>query len=750
MNILIRYLKKSSKSIFLIILLLILQAYCDLSLPNYTSKIVNIGIQQSGIDEVYPKVIRDSEMNKLIIFMKYYDEQFVLEKYDVLDKNNLSDEEYAKYSELYEELKNQPLYKIKDDLNEEDLEKLNDIFLEPIVIVSNIDNNSATAEAMKDNLKNLIPQTNTAEDLTIYQILNLLPEDKKQILIDKINEGFTQMPESLASQASISYIKDEYENLGIDTYRLQTEYIYNIGGKMLTVALTSGICTISVAYIASKVAAKLSKNMRKDLYTKVISFSNSEFDKFSTASLITRTTNDTIQIQTFIVMLLRMILYAPILGGGGVIRVLKTDKSMAWIIAVALITISIVIGVLFGSTISKFKLVQKLVDKVNGVAREILSGISVIRAFNTEEFEEERFNKANTNLTKTNLFVNRVMAFMMPSMMLIMNAITVLIVFVGAKQIDLGNMQVGNLMAFIQYTMQIVMSFLMISMVSIMLPRALVSANRIFEVLNTELTIQDIDKTEEFDETKKGTVEYRNVSFKYDNSEEYILKDISFTAEKGKVTAIIGSTGSGKSTLINLIPRFFDVTEGELLVDGVNVKKVSQHKLREKIGFVPQKGLLFSGTIESNIKYGKDDATAEEVKEAARISQSEHFIESKKEKYASSISQGGTNVSGGQKQRLSIARAIISKPEILIFDDSFSALDYKTDVTLRKALREERSESTRIVVAQRISTILDANEIIVLDKGTIVGKGTHKHLMENCEVYKQIALSQLSKDELDV
>ena len=492
----------------------------------------------------------------------------------------------------------------------------------------------------------------------------------------------------------------------------------------------------------------MAKNLRKDVFSKVVSFSNNEFDKFSTASLITRTTNDIQQIQTFIVMMLRMIFYAPILGIGGLIKVLGTDKSMTWIIGVAILAIIVILGVLFGTTMPKFKMVQVQVDKVNGVAREILTGIPVIRAFTTERYEEERFDRANRELTKTNLFVNRVMTIMMPTMMFIMNGISVLIVWVGAHQINDGNMQVGNLMAFIQYTMQIVMSFLMISMVSIMLPRAMVSASRIQEVLNTELLVADPQKPQQFITSRKGYVEYKNVSFKYPGSDDYILKDISFTAKPGKVTAIIGSTGSGKSTLINLIPRLFDVSNGEVLVDGVNIKNVDQHELREKIGFVPQKGILFSGTIESNIRYGKRNATMDEIKEAVKIAQAEEFIESKPEKYDTEISQGGTNVSGGQKQRLAIARALVKNPEILVFDDSFSALDYKTDVALRKSLRHERCNSTRIVVAQRISTVLDAYEIIVLDKGRIVGKGTHEELMKNCETYKQIALSQLSKSEL--
>lgn len=748
MRTIIKYLKGSIMVILLIIGLLIIQALSDLSMPDYTSKIVNIGIQQSGIEEVAPKIIRESEYNKLMLFMDSNDKAFVESNYELLNKILLSPEEYDTYVDAYPDLVNEPLYKEKDDLSEETREKLDDIFTEPIAVVSSFESGNTEIKNMQSTILDSFTGDKIPQDADIYQILSMLPEDQLLLIRENIHESFANIPESLVSQSGISYVKSEYEKIGIDINRNQNRFITSTGVKMLLLAFVGGIATVLVSFFASRVAALLAKNLRKDVFKKVVSFSNNEFDKFSTASLITRTTNDIQQIQTFLVMLLRMILYAPILGIGGLAKVLSTDRSMTWIIGVAILAIVIVLGILFGTTMPKFKMVQIQVDKVNGVAREILTGIPVIRAFTTEKYEEERFDRANRDLTKTNLFVNRVMTCMMPTMMFIMNAISILIVWVGAHQINDGNMQVGNLMAFIQYTMQIVMSFLMISMVSIMLPRALVSANRIQDVLNTELIIADPERPETFKASRKGYVEYKNVSFKYPDSDDYILKDVSFTAKPGKVTAIIGSTGSGKSTLVNLIPRLFDVSSGELLVDGVNVKNVSQHDLREKIGFVPQKGVLFSGTIESNIRYGKRNADMNEIKEAVRIAQAEHFVESKPEKYDTEISQGGTNVSGGQKQRLAIARAIVKKPEILVFDDSFSALDYKTDVALRKALREERKDSTRIVVAQRISTVLDAYEIIVMDKGRIVGKGTHKELMENCDVYKQIALSQLSKEEL--
>ncbi|MDO5516125.1 MAG: ABC transporter ATP-binding protein [Clostridium sp.] len=748
MRTIIKYLKGSVMVILLIIGLLIIQALCDLSLPDYTSKIVNIGIQQSGIEEVAPKIIRESEYDKLMLFMDEDEKEFVNSNYELLNKSTLSSDEYDQYIIEYPDLKNEPLYKEKDNLSKETREKLDDIFTEPIAVVSSFQSGNTEIKNMQDEITSSLPQGSVPDDADIFQVLRVLPESQLLNIRENIRKSFENIPESLASQSGISYVKAEYEKIGINTNKSQTQYITQTGIKMLTLAFVGGAATVLVSFLASRVAALLAKNLRKDVFEKVVNFSNNEFDKFSTASLITRTTNDIQQIQTFSVMMLRMIFYAPILGTGGLIKVLGTDRSMTWIIGVAILTIVIILSILFGSTMPKFKKVQIKVDKVNGVAREILTGIPVIRAFTTEKYEEKRFDKANRELTRTNLFVNRVMTFMMPAMMFIMNAISVLIVWVGAHAINEGDMQVGNLMAFIQYTMQIVMSFLMISMVSIMLPRALVSANRIEEVLNTEFLVADPEKPQEFREDKKGYVEYKNVSFKYPDSDDYILKDISFTARPGKVTAIIGSTGSGKSTLVNLIPRLFDVTSGELLVDGVNVRDVSQHNLREKIGFVPQKGILFSGTIESNIRYGKKNADMNEIEEAVRIAQAEHFVETKPEKYDTEISQGGTNVSGGQKQRLAIARAIVKKPEILVFDDSFSALDYKTDVALRKTLREERKESTRIVVAQRISTVLDAYEIIVLDKGKIVGKGSHKELMEKCEVYKQIALSQLSEEEL--
>ena len=744
----IKYLKRFTGIILLIIVLLIIQALTDLALPQYTSDIVDIGIQQNGIKEIAPKVIRESELNKLILFMDDEDKNYVDDNYTLIVKENLPEIDYEKYLKVYPELKNTPLYKENLINDRESQERLDEIFTKPITIVENIENNREMSEGLEKVIVENMPEGMVGDNMNVFQLLGILPKDVRDNIVEKINGNFNNMPQTLLSQAGISYVKNEYKAIGIDTDKEQINYIFNSGIKMIGLALIGGISIVLVSFFASRVAASLAKILRKDVFEKVLSFSNVEFDKFSTASLITRTTNDIVQIQTFVVMMLRMIFYAPILGCGGIIKVLGTNKSMTWIIAVAVGTILIVISILFGLAMPRFKRIQTLIDKVNQIAREILTGLPVIRAFTTEKHEENRFDDANKDLTKTNLFVSRIMTCMMPSMMLIMNAISVLIVWIGARQINDGNMQVGDLMAFIQYTMQIVMSFLMISMVSMILPRALVSAKRIEEVLKTELSIIDPSSSQNINVSKKGYVEYQNVYFKYPDGEE-VLSDISFTAKPGKVTAIIGSTGSGKSTLVNLLPRFFDVTSGKILIDGVDVRNLTQNELREKIGFVPQKGVLFSGTIKSNIKYGKKNAKDSEMKRAAKIAQASQFIESKDEAYDTEISQGGTNVSGGQKQRISIARAVIKNPEILVFDDSFSALDYKTDVALRRALREETKNTTKILVAQRISTVLDAYEILVLDKGKIVGRGTHKDLMENCDTYRQIAFSQLSKEELE-
>ncbi|EOP71472.1 MULTISPECIES: ABC transporter ATP-binding protein [Bacillus] len=740
----IKHLKPFVASIIAVICLLSIQAVCDLSLPDYMSNIVNVGIQQKGVENAVPGVIRKSELDKLTLFMNENEKKKVDDNYVLLDKNNLSQSELKNDLKDYPQLDKEPLYKLHTE-DKNTIDKLNDIFGKPMLITQGIEKGGSSAFTAPGNNKapaKLPPNTDP------FAVIAKLPQDQIDAMKEKADEKFKNMPGSMVTQSAVSFIENEYKKIGINTDKLQSNYILTSGGKMLLLSLVSMAATVIVSLLAAKVAAGLGRDLRKKVFRKVTSFSNAEFDKFSTASLITRSTNDIQQVQTLMVMLLRIVFYAPILGIGGIIKVLTTDLSMGWIIAVAVIAIlSLVIG-LFSIAIPKFKSIQKLVDKINLITRESLTGMLVIRAFNNQKHEEKKFEKGNQDLTRTNLFVSRLMSFMMPMMMLIMNAVTVLIIWVGSHQVDMGHMQVGDMMAFMQYTMQIIMAFLMISMVSIMVPRASVSAQRIAEVLDTDLSIHDAAEPKTFASDKKGYVEFKNVSFKYPGAEEDVLSNITFTAKPGETTAFIGSTGSGKSTLINLIPRFYDVTSGQILIDDTDIREVSQSELREKIGYVPQKGVLFSGTIESNLKYGKKEATEEELAKAAEIAQAMEFINAKSESFRTEISQGGTNVSGGQKQRLSIARALTKKSEIFIFDDSFSALDFKTDAALRRALNNEIAGSTILLVAQRISTIMNADKIIVLDEGKIVGTGTHEELMENCEVYKQIALSQLSREEL--
>ena len=733
----LRYLKPFTLSIILVMGLLIVQAFCDLSLPDYTSNIVNVGIQQNGIKNAVPTVIREKELNKLMIFMNDSQKDEVNKNYKLIDKNNLTKEEYDKNVEKYPLLKTEALYKLNTN-DKKEIESLNTIMSKAWVKVSGIE-----AASQQGKIPNL------PKEVDIFSIIERLPQAQINEMTKEIDNKISNLDENMLTQSSIYAIKNEYQAIGINMNQLQNNYIFKSGITMLSIALISLLVTIVVGFIGSKVGAGVGTSLRKDVFRKVVSFSNVEFEKFSTASLITRSTNDIQQIQNFTVMFVRMILYAPILGIGGVLKVLNTDTSMAWIIGVAVIAIFLVMLVLFTLAIPRFKKVQKLVDKLNLVTRESLVGMLVIRAFSNQKIEEERFDKTNLELRKTNTFVNRIMSTMMPTMMLIMNMITILIVWVGAHSIDKGAMQVGDMMAFIQYSMQIIMAFLMLSMLSVILPRASVSAMRISEILSTDVVIKDSNEIKEFDEDKYGEVEFKNVSFKYEDAEDNVISNINFVAKPGQTTAFIGSTGSGKSTLINLIPRFFDVTEGEILVNGVDIRNINQHKLRDEIGYVPQKAVLFSGTIDSNIRYGAEDATKEDITEAASIAQAMEFIESKPDKFETEIAQGGTNVSGGQKQRLSIARALAKKPKIFIFDDSFSALDLKTDAKLRKELKSKTKDATVLIVAQRISTILHAEQIIVLDEGKVVGRGTHNELMKNCEVYKQIALSQLSKEELD-
>lgn len=711
----LKNLKESWISVITIVLLLIVQAAGDLTLPDYTSKIVNVGIQNGGIENVAPEVIRKSEMDNMLIFTEEDDK--VLASYEEISKDNLDSAEYEKLVKKYPALENESLYRIKK-ISSSEQDELDSLMAKPLMMLS---------------------------------VTKQMPKEQLDQMLETVNQKLDDMQESILEQAAIQEVKNEYKAIGMNTDSIQNQYIIMAGLKMLGISLIIMISAISIMCLSARVAARLAKTLREKVFKKVLRFSNKEFSEYSTASLITRSTNDIQQIQGLIAILFRVLVYAPIIGIGGFLRVLnQSDNSMAWIIGVAIVAILFVVATLFIIAMPRFKKLQQLIDKLNLVAREILTGLPVIRAFNTEKKEEKRFDKANIDLTKTNLFVNRAMSFMMPTLMLIMNGISLLIVWVGAHGIDNGTMQVGNMMAFIQYTMQIVMSFLMISMVSIMLPRASVSANRINEIIETEETIKDSKEPKKLNPNKKGLVEFKNVSFRYPDSDEEVLSDISFTAEPGKTTAIIGSTGSGKSTIVNLIPRFYDVTSGNLLIDGVDIKDISNKDLRKIIGFVPQKGILFSGTIESNIKYGNPNMSDEQMIEAAQIAQATEFIESKPEKYQEPIAQGGSNVSGGQKQRLSIARAIAIDPEILVFDDSFSALDFKTDSILRAELAKKTQDKTVIIVAQRINTILNADQIIVLEDGKVVGKGTHEELIKTNETYKQIALSQLSAKELNL
>ena len=645
---------------------------------------------------------------------------------------------------------NQTAYVLKKNIqdDEEKTEELEELLSVPMMMTAGFEQGSDTTAKIEEQLRANIPAEMLPKDATVFDILKMLPEEQLSQMTDKMKDQMDDMPDTIIEQAGISYIKTAYEDLGMDMNQMQFHYLFVTGGKMLALALLGMLASVLVGLLASRVGASTGRDLRGKVFRKVVGFSNNEFDQFSTASLITRSTNDIQQIQMLIVMLLRIVLYAPLIAIGGIYKVFQTNVSMSWIIALAAILIVLVVSVLFIVAMPKFKIMQQLVDKLNLVTREILTGLSVIRAFSTEKHEEERFDKANRDLTKTNLFVNRAMTFMMPVMMVVMNAISVLIVWTGAHGINDGQMQVGDMMAFIQYTMQIIMGFLMLCMISVMLPRAAVAAERVDEVLTSKTIIKDPEQPKHLPKKTEGVLKFNHVSFKYPGADEDVLEDIDFTAHPGQTTAIIGSTGSGKSTLVNLIPRFYDVTEGSITLDGIDIREMTQQELRSKLGYVPQKGVLFSGTIGSNIMFGNPDGNEQDMEEAAKIAQATEFIDTKSKKYDSTISQGGGNVSGGQKQRLSIARAIAKHPKLFVFDDSFSALDYKTDVALRKALKEKTSDSTVLIVAQRISTILHAEQIIVLDDGKIAGVGTHQELLKNCEVYQQIAASQLSEAEL--
>lgn len=733
------YFKKFWAPILLCVGLLFMQSQSELALPDYMSDIVSVGIQAGGFDSAVSDVLSEETFNYLLVLLNEDDQTILEDSYQLVTSKDIDQDLLDKFSKA----KGKNLYELKE-LDDEEMDQLEDILIKPMLLITSIDSMDPNSKEYQEQFGSL------PAGMSPYDAIGMMPQDQKDKMFEKIDQQMETMGESTLKIAAGNGVKAEYEKLGCDVDQVQNSYILQTGIKMLGIALIGTACAIGCGFLASKVGSGVSRLLRSDVFKKVESFSNEEFNKFSTASLITRTTNDITQVQMVVIMFIRIVCFAPMMGIGALIKAFNNTPSMTWIIGLVLIIIFMVIIVTFIIVMPKFKIVQSLIDKLNLTMRENLSGMLVIRAFGNEEHSEQRFDKANSDLTKVNLFVNRTMVSMMPIMMFIFNIVSLLIVYYGAKQIDLGNIAIGQMMAFMQYAMQIIMSFLMIAMIAIMLPRASVAANRIYEVLSMEVKISDPKNPESFDENKKGLVEFKNVTFKYPGANEAVLENISFTAKPGETTAFIGSTGSGKSTLINLIPRFYEVTDGKIEVDGVDIRNVNQHDLRDKIGLVPQKGLLFSGTIKSNLTYGAPDAADEELEEVIKIAQAKEFIDQKEKRLDDPISQGGTNVSGGQKQRLAIARAIAKKPEIFIFDDSFSALDFKTDAKLRNELNKmiEKTRSTVLIVGQRIASIMSANQIIVLDEGKIVGKGTHDELMKNCKVYQEIAYSQLSKEEL--
>jgi ATP-binding cassette subfamily B protein len=737
---LFKHLKPFVWAIIFIFVLLFAQAMLDLSLPGYMANIVNIGIQQDGIANAVPQAVSATEFSHISIFLTSDQINQIKSDYVLLDKQSLSAADYAKYVKTYPALATEDIYKI-NTTNKKEIASLNTIFSHSLPVVANLEQNAAATFAQFG-----IPYTSGQDP---FAVLAQLPPAQQVALQGAAQTQINAIEPDLLTEYSVAYLTIEYKALGMNTGTIQHRYLFNIGEIMVLITLASAACSVTVGYISARIAAGVGRNMRKQLFVRVESFSNTEFDKFSTASLITRSTNDITQIQMLLVMLFRIVFYAPIIGIGGIFKVLGSANSMLWIIGAAVGALITIMVVMFLIVLPKFRSMQALIDKLSLVMREQLTGLMVIRAFNAQKHEEARFDKANQDLTKTSLFVNRaVLVFLMPTMMFLLNAVMILIIWVGAHEVNAGTMQVGNLMAFMQYAVLIIFAFLMISIVFIMIPRASVSAVRISEVLETEPVIVDPSKPEKFRTDLKGVIEFKDVAFRYPGAEDDVLKHITFTARPGQTTAVIGSTGSGKTTLVNLIPRFYDATGGAILVDGVDVKKVTQHDLRDKIGYVAQKAVLFSGTIESNIKYGNENATAEEVAKYAEIAQATDIIKESEQGYQTLVSQGGTNLSGGQKQRLAIARALAKKPEIYIFDDSLSALDFKTDMALRKALKKETGDATVLIVTQRVSTIMGAEQIVVLDNGEIAGVGTHRDLMKNCKVYQEIALSQLSKEEL--
>ena len=741
---LLKYLKPYLLSVIAAIALLFVMANADLALPDYLSRIVNVGIQQNGIDSVIPEYIRESQLDNMTLFFEEQESELIYDAYRLVDE---SSPDFDELVETVPALASEPVYVLKD-LTDQELDQLEPVMSRGLLILYGIQQIMENPDRAIQMLGELpFDPGQVPEGMDIFSILRMAP-DRLDMIREGISEQFQSMPDTMITQLTTEAIRQEYQGMGIDLGQIQTNYILRIGGVMVLLSILSGLTNVSVSYLAARTSASVARDIRRDVFTKVESFSSQEYNKFSTASLITRATNDITQIQQVVFMVMRLAFFAPIMGIGGVIRAVDKSPNMWWIIALAVAVLILLIVIVFFISIPKFTIIQKLIDRLNLVTRENLSGMMVIRAFNKQDFEEQRFDTANKDLADVTLFINRIMATIMPVIMLIMNGLSVLIIWVGARQIAESTLQVGDMMAFLQYSMQIMFAFLMLSMLFIFLPRAFVSGERLSEVLDTENVIKDPQDPKPLPIPFSGKVEFRDVYFRYPDAEEDVLQGISFTAAPGEVTAIIGSTGCGKSTVVNLVPRFFDVYTGAVLVDDIDVRDVRQHDLREKIGYTPQKGVLFSGTIESNLRLADQDASEETLRESVEIAQASDFVFDDPEGLEAPISQGGANVSGGQKQRLSIARSLVKRPPIFIFDDTFSALDFKTDATLRKALKEKTGDSTVLLVTQRVATVMSADQIIVLDDGQIVGKGTHQDLMETCQTYQEIATSQLSKEEL--
>lgn len=740
-----RYLKPYTLSVLVVILLLFGQAMAELSLPNYMSKIVNIGIQQGGIENAVPEVLRSSQLERMLLFLTPDEQAAVRAAYTPLEPSSPA------YDRLIRRfpaaVSGETLARV--DLTPEQIETLNPLSGRALLAVSMLE------QAASDPAKAAALSQQSGMDLSrlpagadVFALLHQLPPERLQQMVSIVRARFDALDSSMITQAAAAAVKTEYIALGADAQKLQTAYILRIGGKMLLLTLMVALAVIIISLLSARTGAGFARDLRSDIFSKVASFSKAEFESFSTASLITRSTNDVTQMQMVTTMGMRMLFFAPMMAVGAIIRAVEKSPSMTWIIALGVGTLLVMVITIFSVSLPRFQRIQTLIDRLNLVTRENLSGIMVIRAFNSQEFELKRFDKANIDLTENSLFVGRVMVTLFPLMTLIMSGLSLLIIWVGSHQVAASALQVGDMMAFLQYAMQVVFSFLMISMMFIFLPRAAVSGRRIDEVLRVEPAIKDPPQPKPFDSNSRGLVEFRNVSFRYPNAEENVLCNISFTARPGETTAILGGTGSGKSTLVNLIPRFFDVSEGEIYVDGVDVREVAQADLRQRIGYIPQHGVLFTGTVASNLRYGNENATAEELAQAAQTAQAADFIAEMEGGMDAPIAQGGTNVSGGQKQRLAIARALLKHPPIYIFDDALSALDYKTDARLRRALANETNRSTMLIVTQRVSTIKHAEQIVVLDDGEIVGKGTHDQLMQSCETYREMVASQLSGEEL--